>query len=87
VAYSDYSQFISAGALLAPGQGETVWLINDHPVENIAVSVALPDDASGRSWTVMRKDWEPELKTLAPLPAGREVAIVLPGLSLTTLTT
>ena len=87
VARSDYSPFISAGALAVPGEGETIWLINDHPVENIAVSMALPEQRTRRTWTVYRKDFDPQIKTVGAFVDADRLGLVLPGMSLTTLTT
>ena len=87
VALADFSSFISAGALLVPGQGETIWLVNDHPVENIRVEIGLPPDRSRKTWAVYRKDFDPEMKCLEPLPDRDGLELNLPGMSLTTLTT
>lgn len=84
---SDFSPFISAGALFMGKAGETIWLINDHPVENITVRVTLPPKRSKKPWTVWRKDFAPEIKVLEPLPNTGTLELVLPGMSLTTLTT
>lgn len=87
IARSDYSPFISAGALAVPGEGETIWLINDHPVENIAVSMALPEQRTRKTWTVYRKDFDPQIKTVGAMADTDRLGLVLPGMSLTTLTT
>ncbi len=84
---SDFSQFISAAAISKPGDGETVWLINDHPVENIAVTVQLPRKRSRRNWDVLRKDFDPDLKSLPQIADKDRISLVLPGMSLTTLAT
>jgi hypothetical protein len=84
---SDFAPFISAGALAMPGAGETLWLLNDHPVENIRVTVRLPAGWSRRPLHGVRKGFAPELQRLDALPAGAEVTCVLPGMSLTTWTT
>lgn len=84
---SDFSPFISAGALFKAGDGETIWLINDHPVDNINVKVDLPGQRSRKAWTIYRKDFDPDLKTIGALADADRLELVLPGMSLTTLTT
>lgn len=84
---SDFSSFISAAALWMPGLGETIWLINDHPVDNIQVRLSLPPVRSKRKFRVFRKGCAPELATLAEVADHDTVELVLPGLSFTTLTT
>ncbi len=84
---SDFASFISAGCLVAPGAGETVWLVNDHPVENIRVELALPPGRSRKPFTVLRKGFAPEIQALPPLASDDVVSLVLPGMSLTTLAT
>lgn len=87
VRHTDFSSFISAGALWMPGQGETIWLVNDHPVENIKVQITLPADRSHRNWQVIRKGFAPEIQTLESITDTSQISIVLPGMTLTTLTT
>jgi hypothetical protein len=87
VAASDFSSFISAGCLVAPGAGETIWLVNDHPVEKTRVELTLPIARSGRPLAVLRKGFEPEVQRLEPIASADRIALVLPGMSLTTLAT
>ncbi len=84
---ADFSPYIAAGALVMPGAGETLWLVNDHPVEKIRVTVRWPGRCGGRAWRGVRKDFDPEVKRLPDLPDGETLSLVLPGMSLTTLTT
>lgn len=84
---SDFASFISASAVVDPNGGETVWLVNDHPVENIRVDIALPPARSGRPFAVTRKGFAPNIRELDPIASADVVSLVLPGMSLTALAT
>ena len=84
---SDFSAYISATALTLPDGNRTIYLVNDHPVEKITVSVHQPGAALDRPLTIYRKDFDPERKTVAVLPGAATLELTLPCMSFTTLTT
>ena len=71
---------LSRNSLNVPGMGETLWLVNDHPVEKIEVHVTLPSQRCRQPWQGIRKG-------LDPLAEADHLRLVLPGMSLTSLTT
>ena len=84
---SDYSSFISAAALTLPDGNRTLYLVNDHPVEKINVTIHQPSPADARPLSVFRKDFDPERKLVTVIEDAGTIELMLPGMSLTTLTT
>jgi len=93
VAPADFSGFISAGAISMDeqdGTGYTIWLINDHPVEHIRVRLHLPEKwaETGTTLNILRKGFAQELQeSKFVVTDNNTVDILLPGMTLTTLTT
>ncbi|MCF7855362.1 MAG: hypothetical protein K9N51_11240 [Candidatus Pacebacteria bacterium] len=87
VARSDFAPFISAAAIVSKDKEMTLWLVNDHPVENICVEVWIPKECGRGPLQVFRKGFAPELQVLDPLAAEDVMSLTLPGMSLTTVTT
>jgi hypothetical protein len=88
IARSDFSSFISA-AMIRDLQGEeTIWLINDHPVQRIRVLFELPKVSEGCLFRITMKDFDPELKSLGDIEAAPDGKIdhILPGMSIVAIT-
>ncbi len=84
---ADFSSFISAAALALPDGGHTVWIVNDHPVEKIQVRLSLPPERQRRPLNLHRKGFAPEPESLDTVQDGDHLSLVVPGMSLTVLTT
>ncbi|MCC6580937.1 MAG: hypothetical protein IT440_10890 [Phycisphaeraceae bacterium] len=87
IARSDFSSYISAASLFAGDHGETLWLVNDHPVQAITVNAKLPANFTGRPLTLLLKGFDDAVDNSSPLTVDNAtVSVTLPGMTLAAIT-